>query len=271
MTLSHSQATLEPDHAGHGHHDPDVPHQFDDMDQKNLADVLGMWTFLATEVLFFGAIFCALMLYRSLYTLPFVEASNHLYQGIGLFNTFVLLFSSYTVVLSVHAAKHGHNGKLVFWLLATMVLGFTFLGVKVMEYSKDFKENLIPNSANFGLSEEAAQKLAAQGDKIHTNPELWQQALVDSGWKVPTDRAHAGDAKLFMQRAQLFFIFYYTMTLIHAIHMIVGLAIFGLLAWRAHKGHYTPRKHAQIEMTGLYWHFVDIVWIFLFPLLYLVR
>jgi cytochrome c oxidase subunit 3 len=267
-----SQAQVIPaGHEGHGHHDPDVPHQFDDMEQKNISDVLGMWAFLATEVLFFGGLFGALMLYRSLYKGAFIDASHHLYQSIGFFNTFVLLFSSYTVVLSVHAAKKGHNKELFVWLLATMLLGTTFLGVKVYEYSKDFHENLIPNTPDFGLTAEQAEWLHDNAALLPTHPEIWQQALAKSDWHVPTDREHMEDAVLTMRHAQLFFVFYYTMTMIHALHMIIGLGIFALLAYRAWNGYYTPRKHAQIEITGLYWHFVDIVWIFLFPLLYLVR
>jgi cytochrome c oxidase subunit 3 len=269
--LSQSQAIIADAHSGHGH-DPDVPHQFEDLEQKNLADLLGMWAFLAQEVLFFGAMFAALMLYRSQYTQPFIEASKHLDRGIGMFNTFVLLASSYTVVLSVHAVKHGDNKKLFIWLLATIALGMTFLGMKVVEYSKDFREHLVPHTAMFGLEPEQAEKLSGYSDtylKVH--PEAWQQALADSGWSIPTDRQHAADAKLFMQRAQLFYVFYYTMTATHALHMIVGLAIFALLAYRAKKNQYTPRRCGQIEMSGLYWHFVDIVWIFLFPLLYLIR
>jgi cytochrome c oxidase subunit III len=269
--LSQSQAIIADEHAGHGH-DPDVPHQFEDLEQKNLADAMGMWAFLAQEILFFGAMFAALMLYRSQYTQPFIEASKHLDRGIGLFNTFVLLASSYTVVLSVHAVKHGNNKQLIVWLLLTIALGMTFLGMKVVEYSKDFREHLVPHTAEFGLSPEAAASLSQQSSvllKVH--PELWQQALADSGWTIPTDRLHAADAKLFMQRAQLFYVFYYTMTAIHALHMIVGLGIFALLVYNAYKGRYTPRSHGQVEMSGLYWHFVDIVWIFLFPLLYLVR
>ena len=257
--------------SAHAHHDPDVPHQFDDLDQKNLTDTLGMWTFLATEVLFFGAIFAALMLYRSMYTEAFVEASKHLVVGIGLFNTFVLLASSYTVVLTVHAAKKGDNKQIMVWLAATSLLGLTFLGMKVVEYHKDFQENLVPHTADFGISAEVQKDFDNERDLLPTHPELWQQALAASKWKVPTDRAHAGDAKLLMQHAQLFYVFYYTMTLIHALHMVIGLGIFAFLMYRASRGAYTARAHAQIEICGLYWHFVDIVWIFLFPLLYLIR
>ena len=227
---------------GHGHHDPDVPHQFDDMEQKNISDTLGMWTFLATEVLFFGALFAGLMLYRSMYTKDFIEASNHLIQWIGAVNTAVLLCSSFTVVLAVHAAKHGDNKALTKWLLATMGLGAMFLGIKAYEYSADFKEHLKPSNPEFGLSEDAAKSLReaeARGDLV-TKPELWSQALHDSKWDVPTDRRHIGDARLTIRHAQLFYVFYYTMTAIHALHMVIGLAIFGLLAYRAHHGYYTP-------------------------------
>src|ERR1700683_634242 len=162
--------TMEDSH-GH-HHDPDVPHQFEDMDQKNQADVLGMWAFLGTEVLFFGGLFCGLMIYRFQYPEAFMEASRHLYHGIGLFNTFVLLASSLTVVFSVHAAKNGDNKMLIVWLLATMVLGLTFLGVKVVEYSLDFREHLVPAWADFGLSEKAAADLEAKKELLPTHPEL---------------------------------------------------------------------------------------------------
>ena len=239
------------------------------MDQKNQADVLGMWAFLATEVLFFGGLFCGLMIYRFRYPAEFMEASRHLYQGIGLFNTFVLLFSSYTVVIAVHAAKHGNNKMLIIGLLATMALGLTFLGVKCVEYKLDFREHLVPNTEFFGLRKEAAEDLESKRALLPTHPELRMQAWAKSDWTFPKG-ADLFRAKLFMQRAQLFYVFYYTMTLVHAFHMIIGIAIFCYLVWKAAHGKYTPRKHAQIEMTGLYWHFVDIVWIFLFPLLYLI-
>jgi cytochrome c oxidase subunit III len=273
--LSEAQVHLPDSHGpaagGHGH-DPMVPHQFDDMEQKNICDLIGMWTFLATEVLFFGGLFAALMLYRSMYPEAFMEASRHLNNLIGFINTLVLLTSSFTVVLSVHAAKRGHNKQVLLWVLATMALAVIFLVVKVsIEYRDDFKDNLVPGRAMFGLNEEQANWLANQPN-AEAHPEYWLQALQQSGWQgISTDRTKAADAKLFMQHAQMFFVFYYTMTMIHATHMIVGIGIYALLAWKASKNYYGPRRFAQIEITGLYWHFVDIVWIFLFPLLYLIR
>ena len=257
------------DAVAHHHHDPDVPHQFDDMEQKNICDLIGMWTFLATEVLFFGGLFAALMLYRSMYRIAFTDASAHLSHSIGLINTFILLASSFTVVLSVHAAKRGLNKQVLVWVLATMALAMAFLVIKVsIEYVEDFKDNLVPRRELFGINEEQATWLENQPNRV-AHPEYWVQALKKSNWTGIPDDPQA--AKEYIQHAQMFFVFYYTMTLIHATHMIVGLGIYALLAWRASGNFYTPRRYAQIEITGLYWHFVDIVWIFLFPLLYLIR
>jgi len=248
--LSDSQTIIAPGHEGHGHHDPDVPHQFDSLEQKNLTDTLGMWTFLATEVLFFGAIFAALMLYRSLYHKEFVEASKHLLVHIGLINTFILLASSYTVVWTVHCAKHGYDKKwMIFWLIATMGFGSAFLGIKVYEYKTDFNENLVPNWHNFGLNAEESRTLDGEVLKDPTfltvHPEEWQKALKRSDWDVPTDLEHHADAELFMRHAELFYVFYYTMTMIHAVHMVIGLGIFAFLVYRAGKGAYTRKSQAR--------------------------
>jgi cytochrome c oxidase subunit 3 len=174
--------------------------------------------------------------------------------------------------LAVHAAKHGKNGSLIFWLFATALLGASFLGIKVYEYHKDFAENLVPHSVNFGLNEHEGEEMDKPENRelLRTHPEIWLAALNRSEWKVSTDRSGVYDAKELLQHAQLFFVFYYTMTMIHAVHMIVGLGLFAFLIVQAAKGKYTPRHHNQVEICGLYWHFVDIVWIFLFPLLYLM-
>jgi cytochrome c oxidase subunit III len=233
-------------------HDPDVPHQFDDMEQKNLSDQLGMWAFLATEVLFFGGLFAALMLYRSLYTQGIHPRPASISdRGIGLFNTFVLLASSYTVVLSVHAAKQGDNNKLFIWLLATMALGMTFLGMKVVRVLQGLQASTsFPTPSISASAPKRRISFTSEADLLPAHPELWQQALA-SDWDVPTDRRTPGTPKLFMQHAQLFYVFYYTMTMIHAMHMIIGLGIFALLAWRAKKGYYTPRrKHARSKFPA---------------------
>ncbi len=223
----------EPKHGDHGGHDGLVAHHFAELEQQHEAGTLGMWVFLGTEVMFIGAIFVAYFSYRLNYFDAFHEGSEHLIRWIGFVNTLVLLTSSLTVVLAIRAAQFNKQ-KEIFWnLIATIVLGAMFFGFKVLEYWKDWKENLWPSVG----SKFEPEGMAA--DKI--------------------------------EHARLFFRFYYSLTGLHALHMLVGLGIFAILAVQARRGKYTPQSHQQLEICGLYWHFVDLVWIFLFPLLYLVR
>jgi len=216
-------------HAVVAHHDPTVAHQFDDKAQQTEAVTLGMWAFLAQEVLFFGAVFTGYTVYRSYYPDSFIAGSHHLDIKLGGFNTAVLIASSLTMALAVHAAQNTKRIRLVFFLLATLFLGFVFLGVKVIEYGDKFHHHLIP-----GLGF------------------LWAEPH--------------GDPK----HVQIFYSFYFAMTGMHALHMIIGAAILLPLIWMAIRGRFSAAYYAPIEMFGLYWHFVDIVWIFLFPLLYLL-
>jgi cytochrome c oxidase subunit 3 len=230
------------DDHGRGHGNGDlVAHQFDDLAQQNDANTLGMWTFLATEVLFFGAVIFSYLLYRSLYPEAWRLGSELLADftflklPVGFWNTAVLLTSSLTVVLMVHAAVEGDRRALVRWIVCTMVLGLAFVGIKLTEYHHDWVEGLFPGTRFFYPSE-------------HKLPE-------------------GADPR----ELQLFFVFYFIMTGIHATHMIIGAGLFLWLLIKAQRGGFTPLKHAPVEIIGLYWHFVDLVWIFLFPLLYLNR
>ncbi len=205
-----------------------LQHQFDDLTQQHEADWLGMWIFLATEVMFFGGLFTGYAVYRSLYLEAFGDASRHLELGLGAINTLVLICSSLTMALAVHAAQVGRRRALVGFLLATIVLGLVFLGIKAIEYGQKFEHGLVP-----GPSFVYAEPLA--------------------------------------RHAQVFFSFYFAMTGMHALHMLIGVALLTVIGIRAWRGAYPPQHHATVEMVGLYWHFVDIVWIFLFPLLYLIE
>jgi cytochrome c oxidase subunit III len=209
------------------HHHPALAHHFESLPEQKIASSLGMWLFLAQEVLFFGGMFCAYTVYRNLYPEAWAEASHHLDWKLGAANTVVLICSSLTMALAVHAAALGHRRQIVGWLLLTVVLGSVFLGVKTVEYADKFKLNHVPGP-NFV-------------------------------WEGPNAGA-----------AQIFYSMYFAMTGLHALHMIIGIPILLGLAVQAHRGRYTPEYHTPVELTGLYWHFVDIVWIFLFPLLYLV-
>jgi cytochrome c oxidase subunit III len=188
---------------------------------------LGMWLFLVSEILFFGNAFTAYIIYRYSYPSVFQEASNHLDLLLGSINTAVLLTSSLCMALAVNAAARGSRKQIVFFLLSTIFLGVIFLGIKSVEYSREFAEHLFPG-----------------GDFTYTglNPE----------------------------RAKIFFSLYFTLTGLHAVHMIIGILMIAGLAYFAWQGRFTPQRYAPVEMIGLYWHFVDIVWIFIFPLMYLV-
>ena len=238
---------------GHGHaHHPALQHHFDTMPQQREAAVLGMWVFLLTEVLFFGGLFIVYTLYRMWYYEAFAAASKSISITPGLINTVVLIGSSLTMALSVRAAQTNQRKATVNWLLATIVLGTVFLGIKVYEYADKFEHHHVPGPSFQFASHEggdaAAHAAPAEGDHVATmGPEELERTT------------------------QLFFSLYFVMTGLHAIHMIVGVVILFVIAWMAHKGRFDSEWHAPVEMTGLYWHFVDIVWIFLFPLLYLVE
>ena len=238
----------------HGHHGL-VAHQFVDREQQVECATQGMWVFLATEVMFIGAIFVAYFSYRIQHEFfgAFRASSENLIMSIGFVNTLVLLTSSLTVVLAIRAAQMG-NKKWVFWnLVLTMILGAMFFGFKVIEYSKDYEEHLWPAWPNWTEAREKAGLPYFLPEKgtffAKTDPDLQNK----------------------LNHAKLYYRFYYSLTGLHAFHMLVGLGIFLFLAIQAHRGKYTPESHQQVEICGLYWHFVDIVWIFLFPMLYLVR
>jgi cytochrome c oxidase subunit III len=209
--------------------------QFDDLAQQRGADRFGMWLFLVTEALLFGGLFTGYTVYRIWFPREFAAASSRLNLLIAAVNTLVLLASSLTMALAVHAAKAGTRRTLTRCLALTALLGLGFLGLKVVEYTGDVREHLVPGPRYFRPEEWLAMDPPAQ----------------------PT-------------RVQLFLIFYYVMTGTHAVHLIVGVGLVGWLLARALRGRLTPARYVQAEVVGLYWHFVDLVWIFLLPLLYLI-
>lgn len=215
----------------HGHavaHHPELQHHFETMQQQKEASTLGMWVFLLTEVMFFGGLFFAYMLYRIWYFDAFAEASRDLDLTLGAFNTVVLIGSSLTMALAVRAAQTSEKQNQVFWLVATIILGCVFLVVKGFEYEHKFAVGHVP------------------GPNFHS----------DSPNAAPQ---------------QIFFSLYFTMTGLHALHMIVGVGLMSVITWMAAKGRFDEHYYTPVEMAGLYWHFVDLVWIYLFPLLYLVE
>jgi cytochrome c oxidase subunit 3 len=224
-----------------GHH-PALAHHFDNLEQQTEAATLGMWVFLATEVMIFGGLFTGYLVYRWLYPVAWAQASSHLLWVVASVNTVVLLSSSFTVVLAVYGAQTNNRRLLVGCLVLTLVLGLVFLVLKFYEYAVDYHDGLIPLPGQF-----------------NTDVNLWSR-WTESG--VTFDE--------YTRQVKLFYILYFVMTGLHATHMIVGMAILVWLIAEARKGRFTPEYHPQVELFGLYWHFVDIIWIFLLPLLYLI-
>jgi cytochrome c oxidase subunit 3 len=218
-------------------HNPALLHHFAEAQQQRDAASLGMWVFLGTEIMFFGGLFCTYLVYRRGYFADWGAASKTLDVTLGATNTAVLICSSLTVVLAVWAAQTSRRKLLIGNLLATLVLGTAFLGIKGIEYKQKFDEHHVPG-ASFSF-----EKVLIPGHPDqYANP----------------------------SHAEIFFALYFVMTGLHALHMIVGLGIFLWLTAMAWKGRFTPEYNTPVEMGGLYWHFVDVIWIYLFPLLYLI-
>jgi cytochrome c oxidase subunit III len=251
-------------HGGHGHgdHDPNRPAHlksyFSSSEQQFDAAKLGMWLFLVTEILLFGGMFVAYGIYRAKYPDLFSEASTQLDTIMGAINTLVLLTSSLTVAWSIRGAQMD-NRKVLFWnLVATVALAGVFMVIKYFEYTHKFELGIFPG-ANFVYPEGTAFTL---------------QGLSAGAQTVAVDAAHAGhglgEHGLTNQRSGLFFSLYYIMTGIHGLHVLIGMVAISVLAFYARKGKFTSAWYTPVENVGLYWHIVDIIWIFLFPLMYLI-
>lgn len=200
--------------------------QFEEMPQQKEAATLGMWAFLATEVLFFGAMFMSYIVYRTAYPQAFAAASHHTLVLFGTINTGILLTSSLTMALAVTAARENNLKWLVRFLAITVLFGIGFLVLKGFEYRADVHEHLWPGR-NF-------------------KPELPPQA-------------------------QIFWVLYWIMTGVHAVHVTVGVGLLSVMARMSARGKFSGAYYTPVELSGLYWHFVDVIWIFLYPLLYLVQ
>jgi cytochrome c oxidase subunit 3 len=224
-------------HADAAHASP-LRHHFDSLETQKESSLLGMWVFIAQEILFFGGMLTAYTIYRNLYYDAFAAGSHHLDVPLGTLNTAVLICSSLTMALGVHAAALGKRKATVLFLLLTIALGSVFLGIKVVEYKDKFEHHLVPGA--------------------HYSAEVLRGA---HGEELPADVA---------RRSEIFYALYFSLTGLHALHMIIGIPIIAGMAWTAWRGRFGPLYYTPVEITGLYWHFVDIVWIFLFPLLYLI-
>ncbi len=202
-------------------------HHFADMEQQRESATLGMWVFLITEIMFFGGLFAAYVVYRTTHYEAWVIGSEHMEFWIGTINTVILLCSSLLVALAVHASQVGQNRTTALYLWIASAMGVAFLVLKGIEYHAHYLEGSVPGA-------------------------FWHMAVADR------------------PSVEMFFYIYFVMTGLHALHVTIGIILLAVIGWYAAKGRYSPQYHNPVHVSGLYWHFVDVVWIFLYPLLYLI-
>jgi cytochrome c oxidase subunit 3 len=228
MSSISTTAEGQDEHALAHVHDPNLQHHFATKEQQLDTVKIGMWLFLATEILMFGGLFAGFAYMQSRFPEAFYEGHKHLQQGLGTLNTVVLLISSFTMVMAVRSAATNKRKQLIGFLSATIVCAFIFLFVKYIEYSTKYHHGLLPG-------------------RYFSNPE------------DPTGHQF------------IFFSFYFMMTGLHGIHIAIGIGVLFWLLRRSIRGDFSSSYYNPVDMVGLYWHLVDIIWIYLFPLLYLIR
>lgn len=209
-------------------HPTHVQHHFVDSDQQFDTAKMGMWVFLVNEILFFGGLFCAYIIYRAWYPELFTEAALELNTFWGAVNTVVLIGSSLTVAMAIRSVQKDQIKGLKINLLITIALAVVFMVIKAFEYAHKFELGIFPG-------------------EYYTYEGL--------------EHAHSA----------IFFSIYYMLTGVHALHVIIGIGLIYWIYLRAKKGEFSSEYYTPVEITGLYWHLVDLIWIFLFPLLYLIE
>ncbi len=204
-----------------------LAHHFESLEKQAHAARLGMWLFLATEVLLFTALFAGYGVYRYLFQDAFAQASRHIETWIGLVNTLVLVTSSFTVAMGLNRATRGDGRGTAMFFGLSVLLALVFLGFKAVEYTHHFEEGQLPG-------------------RFYTYQEV----------QAPG--------------AALFFALYFLITGLHGIHVVIGATVLTVVGVRAARGAFTAEYHVGVELAGLYWHLVDLIWIFVFPLIYLI-
>lgn len=302
-----STAHLAHDPHGNGH-PAFLAHHFDTPEQQFASGKLGMWVFLATEILMFGGLFCAYAVYRYNHPDVFMYAHHYLDRGLGALNTAILLASSLTMAWGVRMAQLNHRRGLIICLLLTLAGGAGFMVIKTIEYTAKYQHHLWIGSANqydaryVGPKHEAAagtaavaagaaaesvaatlaprrvSPLAVDPNAGTTDAPRVQAPAASVGGiaaAAPVAAGGAGHAmpesELSRKRISTFFSIYFVMTGLHGLHVLVGMALITWILLRAVAGHFSPQYFAPVDLVGLYWHLVDLIWIFLFPLLYLIH
>ncbi len=239
-------ATSSHDSSGHDH-PPFLAHHYETPKQQFDAGKLGMWIFLVTEVLFFGGLFCAYAVYRATHPEVFIYAHQFLDKNLGALNTVVLLASSLSIAWAVRCAQLDQQRALVACLAITLALAAVFLGVKYVEYKQKWEHGLL-----WAGRYQAAESAETAN---HAAPEAH----------------HAGNPESAPRDVGIFFSVYFTMTGLHGIHVVAGMGVIAWVLVLAVKGRFSSQYYNPVDYTALYWHLVDMIWIYLFPLLYLIH
>jgi cytochrome c oxidase subunit 3 len=249
MSDPHSSLTADP----HGETAPFLAHHFATPQQQYAASKLGMWIFLITEILLFGGLFVVYAVYRATHPEIFVYAHQYLDKTLGGINTAILITSSFTMAWAVRAAQLGQRRLLVALLSLTILGGFGFLGIKYVEYTHKWKEGLLWASQYKPLAPPGGH-----GGEVHAVAESNAATEHTAEMKAP-------------RNVGVFFSIYFVMTGLHGLHVIAGMSAIGWVLVRSLKGHFGPQYFGPVDLVGLYWHLVDLIWIYLFPLLYLIH
>ena len=322
MSDAPSTATLEHKDAGHDHaHPPHLAHHFETPRQQYDSGKLGMWIFLATEILMFGGLFCAYAVYRANHPEVFMYAHHFLDRNLGAINTVVLIASSFTMAWAVRAAQTGQKALLVALLIVTLFGGVGFMVIKSIEYyakwdhmvfvgpanafytqndvftnpdKLDHAKHYVEgdhgsaHGANHGDAHTADAEHAAETHVAAVSPAdhsvIADAAVAPAGLNASMLNPEAAKAAgtghqiqfsdltpLEQERTHIFFQIYFLMTGLHGIHVLIGMGLIGWILMRSMKGDFGPQYFTPVDIVGLYWHLVDLIWIFLFPLLYLIH
>ena len=263
MTESHPQTE---DHEPSGRKAPHVAHHFDSAQQQYDSAKLGMWIFLLTEVLFFSGLFCFYAVYRANNPQVFVDGHHFLDTPLGAINTMVLIFSSLTMALAVRAAQLDQRLRLVVLLSVTILCGLAFMGIKGVEYKQKWDHHLVPGQARIShwFSDEDTP---LPPKKFQPDVEYVKEHLEEAGHKNL-------DEEEFAQRIdnlRSYMGIYFALTGLHALHVIIGVGVLCVILIMAIRGRFGSHRFTPVDMTGLYWHLVDLIWIYVFPLLYLIH
>lgn len=267
-----------------GHHDahegrPFLAHHFDDPQHQFDSGKLGIWLFLVTEILFFSGLFCAYAVYRALHPEVFEYAHYFLDTTLGAVNTCVLILSSVTAAWAVRNAQLKQTKMLVANIAITIACGFGFMGIKYVEYSHKIHDGLLPGGAYKPALK--AWEVDLYKEKFGVPPGITPRAegaaaaegTVDTAALPPGTPKLVGPHEFNVEPRNVhqFFSVYFCMTGLHGIHVVIGIGIWVWLLLRARLGEFGPEYFGPVDYAALYWHIVDLIWIFLFPLLYLIH